>query len=131
MIGLPSFSDRRRRSRIRSPVDLPHPKTAADRDEVSASISATTADLTSMIEGLEKKLGEATDTRTTMAALTRRITEIEKAAGDRAPYQSKMRDLEMMVQSQSKIRKDLVTVVEMQSNILEGLGLKEPGEIVE
>lgn len=84
-----------------------------------------------MIEGLEKKLGEATDTRTTMAALTRRIAEIEKAAGDRAPYQSKMRDLEMMVQSQSKIRKDLVTVVEMQSNILEGLGLKEPGEIVE
>lgn len=103
-------------------------KAGVDRDEASASVSAITAALTTTIEGLEKKLGEATDARTTISALTRRITELEKAA---SAYVTKVTGLETKVEAQSKILEDLTTVVEMQSKILEGLGLKEAGEIVE
>lgn len=107
-------------------------KAGVVRDGVSASVSATTSALTSTIEGLEKKLGEATDTRTTIAALTRRIVELEKAAAERAAaYAMKVTDLQTKVEEQSKTLEDLMSIVEVQSKILEGLGLKEAGEVVE
>ncbi|MBE3048837.1 hypothetical protein IMZ48_41335 [Candidatus Bathyarchaeota archaeon] len=97
-------------------------KSAKGWEEISMTVDPTVSGPLYTIDGLEKKLGEESDTRTTFAALTRRITELEMEVNVRSTvFANTYRDLEKMAEERAAVQdgkiKGLETTIETQAKM--------------